>query len=82
MPANPPVIHPDAVFTLETAREALGLAETTLPREARLGRLRVSKRAGKILILGAWLLEWVRTGEATRRKKTRVGAGNGAAATN
>jgi hypothetical protein len=56
------VIHPNAVYTLLTARSALGLAKATLRREIRLRRLRVSKRAGRYYILGEWLLDWLRTG--------------------
>lgn len=60
-------IRPTAVYDLDSARAALALAKGCLPREIRLGRLRASKRAGKYLILGEWLLEWVRTGEVERR---------------
>jgi hypothetical protein len=69
---NIPVISPDAVYTLETARAALDLAENTLPRECRLGRLRCAKRAGKILILGSWILEWIRSGETTRSRRPKA----------
>jgi hypothetical protein len=61
------VIHPTSVYSLEAAREALGLARATLGREIRLGRLRVSKRAGRYFILGAWLLEWLEAGEVRRK---------------
>jgi hypothetical protein len=43
------------------------LAKNCLPREIRLGRLRVAKRAGKYMILGKWLLEWIEGGELSRR---------------
>jgi hypothetical protein len=59
-------IVPTAVYDLASARESLGLAKGTLPREIRLGQLRAAKRGGKILILGEWLLEWVRGGEVRR----------------
>jgi len=62
-----PTIRPTAVFGLEQARAALGLAKNCLPREIRLGRLRVSKRAGRYLILGEWILEWIRSGEVSRQ---------------
>jgi hypothetical protein len=71
--AEPPpprvhVIPPEAVYDLVTARQALRLARGTLPREIKLGRLRAAKRAGKVLILGAWLLEWIAAGEVRRRQ--------------
>jgi hypothetical protein len=65
-PVGPHTIVPTAVYNLATARVALSLAAGTLPREIRLRRLRASKRAGKYLILGAWLLEWVAAGEVHR----------------
>jgi hypothetical protein len=68
-----PVIRPNAVYSLELARHTLLLAKNCLPREIRLGRLRVAKRAGKYLILGKWLLEWIAAGEVTRRKAGAVG---------
>jgi hypothetical protein len=64
------VIEPRGVYSLAAAKEALGLKKETLAREARLGRLRVSKRAGRYFILGAWLLEWVEAGEVRRRRVT------------
>jgi hypothetical protein len=64
-----PVLDPKAVFTIEQARSTLALAKNCLPREIRLGRLRVAKRAGKYLILGAWLLEWIEAGELPRRQR-------------
>jgi hypothetical protein len=41
----------------------LGLKKGTLPRELRLGRLRHAKRAGRIFILGRWVLAWLAAGE-------------------
>lgn len=37
----------NGVYTLDGARQALGLAKATMRREVRLGRLRVSKPAGR-----------------------------------
>jgi hypothetical protein len=65
-----PVIHRNAVYDLDQARNTLRLAKATLGREIRLGRLRVAKRAGRYLILGKWLLEWIIAGEVGRDKKT------------
>jgi len=71
-PAGVPVIDPNAIFSLETARQTLGLPENTLRREARLRRLRVSKRSGRIWITGRWLLEWLESGEVrTRPRRVR-----------
>jgi hypothetical protein len=64
-PSTPkvPVIDPRAVFTIDQARNALGLTKACLPREVRLRRLRVAKRGGRYFILGSWLLEWIEAGE-------------------
>jgi hypothetical protein len=76
-----PVIDPEAVFTIEQARATLQLAKNCLPREIRLGRLRVAKRAGKYLILGEWLLQWVASGELPRRRSQSQSEANSAPAT-
>jgi hypothetical protein len=67
-PAAPPVptIAAGQVYTLAALTEALGLRRGTLPRELRLGRLRHAKRAGKVFILGAWVLDWLAAGERKR----------------
>jgi hypothetical protein len=59
-------IHPNDVYSAAGAREALGLTASTIRREVREGRLRVSKRAGRYFLLGAWLLEWIAGGEVRR----------------
>lgn len=69
---QPHVISPYAVYDQEAARLALSLTKTTLSRELRLRRLRCAKRAGRIYILGEWLLEWLRAGEVQRARKEPV----------
>jgi len=66
---SPLVLHPDAVFSLEQARRALGMEKSTLAREIRLGRLRVSKRGKRYLFLGSWLREWIADGVVTPRPR-------------
>jgi hypothetical protein len=61
-----PLIRAGQVYTFGSLKAALGLRPGTLPRELRLGRLRHSKRAGKVFILGEWVLEWVAAGERKR----------------
>jgi hypothetical protein len=68
-PLNVHVINPRGIYTLETARAALGLAASTLQTEIKKGRLRVAKRAGKYLIPGEWLLEWIKKGEIGRKTR-------------
>jgi hypothetical protein len=76
-PADVPVIRSNAIFTLDSARARLGLAKGCLPREIRLGRLRVAKRGGKYLILGSWLLEWIEHGELPRHSREGQCSPNG-----
>jgi hypothetical protein len=65
---EPHVFVPGAVYTAESLRLALGLTRTTVAREVRLGRLRVSKRAGRYFILAKWIIEWLEAGEVLRRE--------------
>jgi len=65
-PPAAPVIHPRAVFTIASLTASLGLKSGTVPRELRPGRLRHSKRAGKVFILGRWVLSWLQSGERVR----------------
>ncbi len=59
-------IDPTAVYSVLEAQAALKLKRSTIRRELREGRLRVSKRAGRYFLLGEWLLEWLRGGEIRR----------------
>jgi hypothetical protein len=69
LPATLRRIPKDAVFALDELRQVLGLKKGCLPREARLGRLRVSRRAGKSWTTGAWVRAWLEAGEVHRREK-------------
>jgi hypothetical protein len=65
-----PFIRPNAIFTIASLTEALGLRKGTIPRELRLGRLRFAKRAGRVLIMGSWVLQWIANAEVKRRRPT------------
>jgi hypothetical protein len=67
--SSPPVLNPHAVYTRLQATALLGLKPSTLATEIRKGRLRVSRRAGRYFILGAWLLQWIRAGERKRSSR-------------
>jgi hypothetical protein len=62
-------IRPTTVYTLESATKALGLNRTTVRREIMQGRLSRAHRAGRVYILGKWLLEWLEAGEVRRQDK-------------
>jgi hypothetical protein len=75
----PPAVHEvrsGNVYLVETFQRIFHLRSSTLRRELREGRLRVSKRAGRYFILGSWILEWLEAGELKPRKKA-TGDGRG-----
>jgi hypothetical protein len=72
-----PIIDPNAVFTLASLRQVLGLREGSLPREVRQKRLRARKRCGKYFFLGRDVLAWLE-GEQTEGARDRGAATNGA----
>jgi hypothetical protein len=68
---QPVIIKPNSIYSLKAAQAALGLKKGCLPREIRLKRLRVHKRANRKFILGEELLAWLRDagpGESPERK--------------
>jgi hypothetical protein len=67
-PAEPHVIHDDAVYFVEDFQRLFRLRKSTLRREVRGGRLRVAKRGGRYLVLGAWVKAWIQAGEVRRRQ--------------
>jgi hypothetical protein len=65
-PKDPPPVHiidPNGIYFVDQAQALLRLTESTLGREIRERRLRVSRRAGRYFFLGKWLLEWIEAGE-------------------
>jgi hypothetical protein len=74
---GPAILDAHAVYSLDQARQVLGLAKGCLPREVRLGRLRVSKRGGRYYTTGVWLWEWLTAGEVHRRKAVNGSNGLG-----
>jgi hypothetical protein len=70
------VVHPTAVYGVDDAIRMFRLRKSTIRREIREGRLRVSKRAGRYFLLGLWLIEWIEAGEL-RPRQAAVPAANG-----
>jgi hypothetical protein len=69
-PMTEPVrIADDEVYTIEAARLVLGVPGRTLRREVRDGRLRVAKVAGRYLVPGPWLRDYVTACEVKRHRK-------------
>ena len=74
---EPHVVAANGIYTVGSATRAPGLSKSSLPREIRQGRLRVAKRAGRYFILGAWLLEWLQSGERRRDREEKAGIARG-----
>jgi hypothetical protein len=69
-PGQVHVISPSGIYFPDAVQAIFRLRKSTLRREIREGRLRVSKRAGRYFVLGAWLLEWLEGGEVHRHGQT------------
>jgi hypothetical protein len=65
---RPVIIEPDAVYDDLALRVALGVGASTVARARRRGELRYTRKGGRTLYLGAWVLNWLaaapRPGEA------------------
>lgn len=72
--AAPLCVLPDAaVFDLDSLLACLRLKRATVRREVRLGRLRVSRRAGRYFFLASWVREWLEAGELPAHRHERNG---------
>ena len=56
------VVDPNRVYTVEEFRDEFFLRESSVRREVREARLRVSKRCGRYFLLGRWIIEWLEGG--------------------
>src|SRR5262245_10814092 len=69
-PAGSCIIDSRAVFSVDEARQLLHLRKSSIRREVREGRLRISKRCGRYYLLGQWIWEWLERGELKSRKQS------------
>jgi hypothetical protein len=68
-PTAAPDVHaidPNGVYFVDTFQLIFRLRKSSLRREIRENRLRVSKRCGRYYLLGEWILAWLRDGELNR----------------
>jgi hypothetical protein len=72
----PRIIDANAVYTRAELQALFGFKRTTISREVRKRRLRVSKVAGRYFFLGEWVLAWICAGEL-RREPVQVTERNG-----
>src|SRR5262249_26475628 len=75
MPEPIHTIDPNGIYFLDQAQSILRLRKSTIRREHREGRLRIARRAGRIIILGAWLIEWIKGGEVKAKESQLVSNG-------
>jgi hypothetical protein len=73
----PRAVHDDTVGSLEAWHYFLGLPAHCLKREARLGRLAVSRRAGKLWTTGVSIKRWLEEGRVEPRRVARTATMNG-----
>jgi hypothetical protein len=67
--ATTPAVHaidPNGVYFVDTFQKLFRLRKSSLRREIKENRLRVSKRCGRYYLLGQWILDWLRSGELNR----------------
>jgi hypothetical protein len=64
------VIDPHAIFTREEFQAIFCISRNTLRNEIKEKRLRVSKRAGRYWLLGAWILQWFEQGELPVKQRS------------
>jgi hypothetical protein len=57
-------IDPDTVYGEGEISLSLDIPTTTLCRERRAGRLRFTRKGRRVLILGRWLLDWLKKEDA------------------
>lgn len=58
---SPVTIDPVAVFDDGSVYMTLGISATALARARREGRLRYTRQGNRVLYLGEWVTEWLRT---------------------
>ena len=73
VPTAPRAIDPDQIGTLSEWGTCLNLPKHCLKREARLGRLVVYKRAGRLWTDGEAILAWLRSGRVRRAPRQSAG---------
>jgi hypothetical protein len=71
------VVQPNGVYRPEDLSLSLGIPLSGIRRDIRSGKLRASKRRGRLFVLGEQVLDWLRAGEVRRRKT--AGKNNGTA---
>ena len=61
-------IHPDTIYTEGVVATTLDIPLATLARARRSGRLRYTRQGRRVLLLGQWLLDWLKD-DVSRREE-------------
>lgn len=61
-------VDPNAVYTEGAISLALDIPLATLARARRDGRLRYTRQGPRVLVIGQWILEWLKE-DAVRREE-------------
>jgi hypothetical protein len=69
---GPFVITPNAVYRPAHLALGLGMPLSGVLRAIRAGELRSSRRRGRTLILGVWIIEWLAGGERRRTHASKT----------
>lgn len=72
-----PRFEREAIYDDTRARHVLGLAKTTLAQAREDGSLRYRRSGNRIVYLGEWLLEWMRSASEAGRDLTATQADDG-----
>ena len=60
-------INPLAVYSADQLSAMLDVSEATLAEARRSGALRATKKGRRVLYLGEWVLDWLRSDNQVRR---------------
>ena len=71
------VIRPTEVFDKAGLLQTVGIRESTVRREIRLGRLKAYRRGGRYFFLGNDVLDWLRGGLVDQPEEPDAGEPGG-----
>ena len=65
---GPYTIDHEALYDDAALSKALGLSRGAMERARRAGKLRFTRNGGRVLYLGAWVLDWLVADESRQRQ--------------
>ena len=70
---EPVRLDPEAIFDDGALRRMLHLPQSAVDRARKSGELRSTRKGGRVLYLGRWVLDWLTGEEDCPRKRERPG---------